>query len=523
MLQQMNFLAKRLSPFHCTKSLRFLQPRRFYSDDSSSTHSSESHTSSFINTFGVDSDNSSSGHPQIVAPRKLEPPILVLDPNPSSGNAMMKNNPNETTASDILANPNIKIRKPVVTLEDIQDAYTRVQPLLKPSPLLPSPRLTADLAKSSVAKFQDSQLFFKFENKHLTGSFKERGAINKLAKLTPEERKNGVVAASAGNHAQAVSFYSKRLGIDAKIVMPELTPLAKVSGTADYGAKVVLFGESLDDSYQEALRIQKEEGRTLVHPFNDYDIIAGQGTMGLEIIEQNPYLDAVVIPIGGGGLISGTSVAMKTVNPKIKIYGVQTTAVPGMKKSLEMRRVQKVPYNNTIADGIAVKTVGELTYEVVKDYVDEVVMVTDDEIAGAVMMLLEKEKTMVEGAGAAAFAALMYGKLEFKNKKVCVCLSGGNIDVSVLRGIIDRGLVQTGRMARMRILVPDVPGQLAAALTLLAQLKCNVKEVQHERAFRSVPPNFTLISLTIQTKGLDHIEQVKQTMQEKNYVFSVEE
>lgn len=273
------------------------------------------------------------------------------------------------------------------------DCNDSIASMIKPTPLQYSPRMSAEL--SQILGISGLQIYFKFENKHLTGSFKERGAINKLLQLDAEERKRGVIAASAGNHAQAVAFYCQKLGIDAKIYMPELAPFAKVSGTAQYGAKVVLHGESLDDSFKEACRVGDEEGRVFVHPFNDPAVIAGQGTLGLELmgmllcccdtlLEQNPYLDAVVIPIGGGGLSAGTALALKTVNPRIKVYGVEAEAMQGMIRSLENKHVTRVPFSPTIADGIAVKQVGELTFNILQNYLDDIVAVSDDEIANAV-------------------------------------------------------------------------------------------------------------------------------------------
>lgn len=396
-----------------------------------------------------------------------------------------------------------------VTLDDILKARQVQLTLLKNTPLQRSTHLSEIVPGNN-------QVYLKYESSHLTGSFKERGAIYKLASLTPEEKERGVVAASAGNHAQAVSYHASRLGIKATIVMPELTPLAKVNGTRKYGADVVLFGDSLFQSLQKATEIRDAENKVFVHPYNDDKIISGQGTLGVELMEQNPFLDAVIIPIGGGGLIAGTALALKQVNPRIKIYGVESANMPGMKLSLENRKVIDVPFIRTLADGIAVKSVGDKTLSIIKEYVDDVVTVTENEIASAVMTLLEKEKTMTEGAGACSVAALLSEKLQMKNKRVCCVLSGGNIDLSVLREIIDRGLVATGRLARVQITVPDSPGYLAKVLTLLAELGCNVSEITHERAFLNLVGSVSVL-VTMQTRGIEHIEIIGKSLRKHGY------
>ncbi|KAF0984233.1 hypothetical protein FDP41_007410 [Naegleria fowleri] len=413
-----------------------------------------------------------------------------------------------------------------VTFYDIEEAFARIRPLLPPTPLQESMVLTQEIFGLQKGVLHPRKVHLKYENKHMTGSFKERGAINKLASLTAEQRERGVVASSAGNHAQAVAYHAMRLGIKATICMPENTPLAKVAGTRRYGAEVVLIGESIDDAYQEALRIKDAENRVLVHPFNDNDIIAGQGSLGLELLEQSPYIDTIVCPIGGGGLISGTAIAVKTVNPKIKVYGVQTENIPSMITAKKERKAIMVPYKSTIADGIAVKRAGDLTFPIVDKYVDDIVTVSESEIAHAVLVLLEREKTLVEGAGATAVAALLSGKLPEITKpnssshRVCVILSGGNMDIGTVRDIIDRGLAQSGRLVRVRAVVPDVPGQLAKVLTLLGELKVNIREVDHERT-ENVPVGFTATIITCQTKGFEHIELVKEQLSKKQFTFEI--
>jgi len=437
-------------------------------------------------------------------------PASPTDGSASSTHAHLENRltPEKTSPTPFI-DPTMESTLTSVTLDDILRARQVQLTLLKNTPLQKSIHL-------SDAVPGNNQVYLKFESAHLTGSFKERGAIYKLASLSPEEKERGVVAASAGNHAQAVAYHASRLGIKSTIVMPELTPLAKVAGTKKWGAEVVLFGDSLFASLQRASQICDAENRVFVHPYNDDKIIAGQGTLGIELMEQNPFLDAVIIPIGGGGLIAGTALALKQVNPRIKIFGVEAANMPGMKTSREQKKVVDVPFVRTLADGIAVKSVGDKTLSIIQEYVDDIVTVTENEIAAAVMTLLEKEKTMTEGAGACGVAALLTEKLQLKNKRVCCVLTGGNIDVSVLREIIDRGLVSSGRLARVRITVPDAPGYLARVLTLMATLGCNVSEVEHERAFLNLVGSVS-IYVTIQTRGLEHIEQIRTSLKEHGY------
>jgi len=421
----------------------------------------------------------------------------------------------------------------LVTLEDIEDAFTRIRPLLPPTPLLVSQSLSAELFKNYETNHKQSiqpLLYLKYENKHLTGSFKERGAINKMTLLSQEERKRGVVCCSAGNHAQAVAYHAMRLGVSATICMPETTPLAKVQGTKRFGAHVVLSGQGVDDAYAVATQIAQQENRVFVHPFNDTAVIAGQGTLGLELMEQNPYLDTVICPIGGGGLIAGLAVALKTMNPRIKVYGVEATNMPSAYLSRRNKYLTSVPFNPTIADGIAVRALGDKTYDLIDKYVDDVVTVSENEIAHSVLTLLEREKTLSEGAGSAGLAALLFRKLPHlhhqssknpQSRRICVVLSGGNIDISILREIIDRGLVTSGRLARMRVTVPDVPGQLASVLSIFHEMRCNIREVEHERNFRDIPLGFTTLCVTVSTKGFDHIEQIQETLISRGYKYEM--
>ncbi|HEY0840224.1 MAG TPA: threonine ammonia-lyase, partial [Vulgatibacter sp.] len=320
-----------------------------------------------------------------------------------------------------------------------------------------------------------AKIWFKLENLQLTGSFKERGALNKLLELSAEERARGVITASAGNHAQGVAYHAGRLGIPATIVMPDRTPLIKVTNTRGYGAKVVLAGGNFDEAYAEARRLQEEQGLVFVHPFDDDAVIAGQGTIGLELLEQVPDLDAVIVPIGGGGLISGIAVALKQSRPGIRVIGVQTAALPSMKASVEAGEPVTVKAGQTIADGIAVKRPGGRTLEYVKRYVDEILVVDEEEIANAILLLLEREKTVAEGAAAVALAALLHGycrKLEGEN--VALILSGGNIDMNLISRIIERGLVKGGRLTRFVVNIEDRPGSLARLTALVAGEGANI-------------------------------------------------
>jgi len=396
-----------------------------------------------------------------------------------------------------------------VTFADVEAARERVQAAVYKTPCAHS-QMLSEAAHAKV--------FLKLENLQMSGSYKERGALNKLLHLTEQERSRGVIAASAGNHAQGVSYHATRLGIDAKIVMPRHTPLIKVTQTRRFGASVELIGETFDDAYAAALRLAEEEGRTFVHPFNDPLIIAGQGTVGLEMLEQNPYLDAVVIPVGGGGLIAGMAVAIKETNPRIKVYGVEAEALPGMRASLEAGKVVEVNGPRTMADGIAVRRVGDVTYEIVKRYVDDVVTVDEEEISSAVLTLLEVEKTVVEGAGATPLAALLNGKLpQLEGKKVGLVLTGGNIDVTFLNRIIERGLVKDGRMARFGVTVLDRPGVLTTLMRIVSSTMANVLEIGHNRAFSPAAIGETQVTLTLETRGHDHIAEITSALTDEGF------
>jgi threonine dehydratase len=359
--------------------------------------------------------------------------------------------------------------------------------------------------------------YLKLENLQMTGAYKERGALNRLLTLSSAERAKGLIAASAGNHAQAIAYHAGRLGIPATIVMPEATPLVKVANTRGHGAKVVLHGASYDEAYAEARRLEQVEGLTFVHPFDDRAVIAGQGTVGLEILEQVPEVEAVLVPVGGGGLVSGVGVAMKAANPRIRVVGVQSEALPCMLASLEEGRPISIEPASSIADGIAVKRAGDLTFQHVRQVVDEVVTVSEEEIAGAILYLLEQEKTVVEGAGAVSVAALLERKVRgLEGKRVVAIVSGGNIDVNVVARIIERGLVKDGRLVRINVALQDRPGQLARVSSVVANLRANVIEVHHSRAFSDRLGDTTL-QLVLETRGKDHVEEILRALRERGY------
>jgi threonine dehydratase len=399
----------------------------------------------------------------------------------------------------------------MITFADVELARKRIGDSVYLSPCAYS---------ESLSQRTRSKCWLKLENLQMTGSFKERGACNKLMALSDEERSRGVVCASAGNHAQGVAYHSRRLGIDATIVMPEATPLNKVQSTRGFlkdSGKIVLFGASFDEAQEEARRIQAAEGRIFVHPFDDDLVMAGQGTIGLELIEQNPYLDAVVVAIGGGGLAAGIAVAIKETNPKIKVYGVESSSFACMKEAVAAGHPVTLPAARTIAEGIAVRRAGERTLEVVKKYIDHIVVVDEEEIAEAILTLLENEKTVAEGAGAAPLAALLHHRLPVDGKKVAVLVCGGNIDVNVISRIIDRGLVKSGRMVRMNVRISDAMGSLARFTQVLAGLHANIVQIHHDRTFAETGLSETVVEVVLETKGFDHIDDVRVALQAASY------
>jgi threonine dehydratase len=369
----------------------------------------------------------------------------------------------------------------------------------------------------TFSRLTGNRIFFKLENLQMTGSFKERGAVNKLNALTPEERARGVVTASAGNHAQGVAYHATRLGIRSKICMPVGTPLIKVSSTKDYGGEVVLFGNNFDEASEEAERLRKAENLTYVHAFDDDAIIAGQGTIGLELLEQQPDLEAVVVPVGGGGLIGGIACALKEIRPGIKVVGVETERLPSMKAALAAHTPVTLPPAATIGDGIAVRRAGERTLPLVAKYVDEIVTVDEEEIANAILLLLEREKTVAEGAGAAPAAALLNHKTSLKGLRTAVIISGGNIDVNFLSRVIERGLVKDGRLVRLRLRAPDQPAALYKVLGLIAERRANVMNIVHDRSHYGVNLGESVIELTLETRGRNHANEIVALLQESGY------
>ena len=359
-----------------------------------------------------------------------------------------------------------------------------------------------------------TELYLKTENLQTTGSFKVRGAYYKMTRLTDEEKARGVVACSAGNHAQGVALAAQKNGIKAVICLPAGAPISKVEATKSYGAEVVLVEGVYDDAYQKALQLQKEKGYTFIHPFNDPDVIAGQGTIALELIDQLPDLEAVVVPIGGGGLISGIAYALKSINPKVKVYGVQADGAAAMKNSVEKGVVEELKSVSTIADGIAVKKPGDLTYEICSKYVDEIVSVTDDEISAAILALMEKQKLVTEGAGAAAVAAVMFDKVDVQGKKTACILSGGNIDVTILSRVINRGLMMSGRCCQLLVELLDRPGQLKDVTRIIADIGGNVTDVHHERNVENTGINGCYLRITMETRNFEHIEEIKKALKE---------
>jgi threonine dehydratase len=396
----------------------------------------------------------------------------------------------------------------LVTLEDVQAARQRIADHIYVSPCARS---------ETFSRAIGAQGFLKLENLQMTGAYKERGALNKLLTMPAAERAKGLVAASAGNHAQAVAYHAGRLGVTATIVMPEGTPLLKVANTRGHGARVVLHGANYEEAYAEARRLEQVEGFTFVHPFDDPAVIAGQGTIALELLEQVQDLDAVLVPVGGGGLISGMAVALKARAPHVRVVGVETEVLPCMLASLDEGRLVTVDAASTVADGIAVKRPGEITFQHVQQLVDEIVTVSEEEIASAILYLLEKEKTVAEGAGAVSVAALLNHKVRgLEGKRVVAMVSGGNIDVNVVARVIERGLVKEGRLVRINVHLPDKPGQLAKVSGVVANHRANVIEVHHTRAF-SHRFGDTSLQLTLETRGIDHVEEILRALRERGY------
>ena len=391
----------------------------------------------------------------------------------------------------------------MLTIDNVYRASHALRSVVRKTDLIPAPKLAPG-----------TELYLKTENLQITGSFKVRGAYYKMTRLTEEERARGVIACSAGNHAQGVALAAKKNGIPAVICLPDGAPISKVEATKSYGAEVCLVEGVYDDAYRRALELRDERGYTFIHPFNDEDVIAGQGTIALELADQLPDMDAVIVPIGGGGLISGIAYTVKTLNPNVKVYGVQAAGAPSMARSIADHHIEELPSVATIADGIAVKKPGDLTYEICEKYVDEIVTVTDDEISAAILALMEQHKLVTEGAGATAVAAAMFGKIDLAGKKTVCLLSGGNIDVTILSRVIKRGLMMSGRTCQLMIELVDKPGQLKNVSRIIADMGGNVISVHHERANEGADVNGCYLRLLLETRNYDHINEIKAALTE---------
>ncbi len=389
----------------------------------------------------------------------------------------------------------------MLTLDNVYRASNVLREVVRKTDLVYAPKLCPGV-----------DLYLKTENLQITGSFKVRGSYYKMSRLSPEERERGVIACSAGNHAQGVALAAQKNGIKAVICLPDGAPISKIEATKSYGAEVCLVEGVYDDAYRRALELRDECGYSFIHPFDDEDVIAGQGTIALEIEDQLPDMDAVIVPIGGGGLISGVAFTIKAINPNIKVYGVQAAGAPSMYNSVKDREIKGLSSVHTIADGIAVKRPGELTYELCSKYVDEIVTVTDDEISAAILALMEQHKLVTEGAGAVSVAAAMFGKLDLAGKKAVCLLSGGNIDVTILSRVINRGLLMSGRTCQLMIELVDKPGQLKNVSRIIADMGGNVISVHHERANEGSDVNGCYLRLVLETRNFAHIEEIKEAL-----------
>lgn len=397
----------------------------------------------------------------------------------------------------------------MVSHADVLEARERIASVIHRTSILPS---------RTFSEMSGNDIFLKPENLQKTGSFKLRGAFNRIATLTQEEKAKGVIASSAGNHAQGVAYSAALHGVPATIVMPQRAPVAKVMATQAYGARVVLHGVVYDDAYRKARELQEAEGFTFLHPFNDPMVIAGQGTIALEMLEDLPELDALVIPIGGGGLAAGMAVAAKALKPSIRIIGVEVERFDAMRQSVLDGDLVTVKAGSTIADGIAVKKPGDLTYSLIRRYVDDIVTVNEEETAEAILLLLERAKWLVEGAGAVSVAAAVERKLGLSGKKVGLVLSGGNIDINVLSTIIEKGLVQAGRKLRIKTILQDKPGQLAQVMDVFAGLGSSIRSIHHDRYAEEVELGYVQVEMESETRNRDHAEDVLKALKQHGFI-----
>ncbi|MCY6369850.1 threonine ammonia-lyase [Clostridium ganghwense] len=393
-------------------------------------------------------------------------------------------------------------------LNKIKKAQENIKGVARRTPLFYS---------STFSKRSGYEIYLKCENKQKTGAFKLRGAYNKIANLTQEEKEKGVIASSAGNHAQGVAYAATAFGIKSTIVMPSTAPQAKVQATKGYGAEVVQFGEVYDECYGKAVELQKETEATFVHPFNDEDVMAGQGTIGLEILEDLPDVDAILVPIGGGGLISGIAVAAKTIKPDIKIIGVQAEIIASSKASLEAGKVVTVEGTKSLADGISVKTPGELSFKYIKEYVDEIVTVSEDEIAYANFALMERSKLIAEGAGATPLAAVLANKIKIDGKKIAVLISGGNVDIAMVSKIINRELIMQKRRICFSVELQDKVGQLGGLITIIGKLGANIVKVRQEKNWEEKGLEFANVTFEIESQSREHSVEIINSLKEKGY------
>jgi len=394
----------------------------------------------------------------------------------------------------------------MLTLDSLYKADFSLKQIARTTDLIRAPRM-----------FPDQEVYLKTENLQVTGSFKVRGAYNKMCRLTEEEKAKGVVACSAGNHSQGVALAAAKAGISAIICIPEGAPISKVEATKGYGAEVVLVPGIYDDAYERALQIADETGRTLIHPFDDDDVIAGQGTIGLEILRQLDDVDTVVVPVGGGGLISGVAFAVKTLKPECKVYGVQAAGAASMKNALEKGKREALERVSTIADGIAVKMPGTKTFEYCQQYVDEIVTVSDDEVASAILALMEQQKLVAEGAGAVSVAAVMAGKVDASNGKTVCLVSGGNIDVTILSRVITRGLIKQSRFVEILVEVFDRPSQLSIISTLIAKNGGNISYVEHDRKNDNIDLQHCLVRFGLEVRNREHINTLINAIRDLGY------